>query len=97
MACFIKKNNNKEHIEQKGLSDHLDRESGDESFRPVERKGHPLACHLPGSSCESKSPTAAVAHYPKLAAFQKDIYLVESTSLFKILIKQLKTRTINHS
>ena len=67
---------NKEHIEQKGLSDYLNLESEDESFRPVERKGHPLACHLPGSSCESKLRvlTAAVAHYPKLAAFQKDIY-----------------------
>ena len=64
---------NKEHIEQKGLSDYLDLESEDESFRPVERKGHPLACHLPGSSCESKLRvlTAAVAHYPKLAAFSK--------------------------
>ena len=71
---LVKKN--KEHIEQKGLSDYLDLESEDKSFRPVERKGHPLACHLPGSSCESKLRvlTAAVAHYPKLAAFQKDIY-----------------------
>ena len=67
---------NKEHTEQKGLIDCLDQESEDESFRPVERKGHPLACHLPGSSCESKLRvlTSAAAHYPKLAAFQKDVY-----------------------
>ena len=67
---------NKEHTEQKGLIDCLDLESEDESFRPVERKGHPLACHLPGSSCESKLRvlTSAAAHYPKLAAFQKDVY-----------------------
>ena len=32
----------KKHTEQKGLSNCLDRESKDESFRPVERKGHPL-------------------------------------------------------
>ena len=58
------------------MSDYLDLESEDESFRPVERKVHPLACHLPDSSCEStlRVLRAAVAHYPKLAAFQKDIY-----------------------
>ena len=54
---------NKEPIQEKGLSNYLDLESEDKSFRPVERKGHPLACHLQGSSCESKLRvlTAAVA------------------------------------
>ena len=67
---------NRDHIEQKSLSDCLDQESEDESFRPVERKGHPLACHLQGSSCESKLRIlrAAVTHYPKLAVFEKGVY-----------------------
>ena len=88
---------NKEHTEQKGLIDCLDQESEDECFRPVERKGHPLACHLPGSSCESKLRvlTSAAAHYPKLAAFKK--MFVESISSFKMLIKLLTVKTMNHS
>ena len=44
-------------------------------FKPVEWKGHPLVCHLPGSPCESKLRVlrAAVTHYPKLAYLQRNV------------------------
>ena len=88
MAYFVEKE-----------KDCIDQESENVSFRPVERKGNPLVCHLPGSSCKSKLRilTAAVAHYPKLAPFKKMFtLLVDSTLLLKILIEQLRSRTISH-
>ena len=58
-------------------TDDLKEQPGDKPFKPEERKGHPLVCHLPGSPCESKLRIlrAAAVHYPKLAVFQKDVYL----------------------